>query len=164
MALYEAVMKHILLAVICGAVVACSTYSKRECEQMNWTTEASRLAREGQTLTEIRDVFAESCQADHGIAADEAAVEAGFKQGLNALCTPEGGERLARDGNIYKGTCAGLREAEFLSKYHTVREAHLEREVRDMESKVRSLEIEKDRLESQVRGLESDLNSCRASH
>lgn len=146
-------MKRLLLLFL--LVTGCSTFSERECERFDWTTEGQKHALEGRTLSETKSYYDRECRVRHNVAPDLARLEDGYRGGLKEFCTPTYMQNFAARGGEYQGTCAAENESQFLDKYKNTRILFLEKENRD-------LHIWVDRLRSENASLRasSTLGPC----
>src|SRR5690349_15022586 len=99
-------MKY-LIALLPVLVVGCSTYSKRQCQEMDWYREGKNSAVAGITRKQAKTPFVDKCQEDHGVAVDFVEFDRGFAVGLNQVCTPEGLKRFKEKGIRFNETCEG---------------------------------------------------------
>lgn len=117
-------------------LVGCATYSKRQCEEMDWYREGRTAALNGLTRKEGKTPFIDKCQEDQGVAVDVVAFDRGFANGLNKLCTPEGREALAAKGIKYQETCESHDDAVNLEQN---RKSELQERVNELEEEVARL-------------------------
>lgn len=101
------------LFLIAGlTLVACTTLSRRECETIDWkqrgAADGSKGAPPGKFVRE-----AQACR-EHGLQANEAAYQEGFKLGLENFCTYKGGYEYGLAGQTDTNYCSKEKEAEFL--------------------------------------------------
>jgi hypothetical protein len=149
-------MKKMIILQALLFTAGCSTYSKKECQQMDWRNQGVKYAMEGRTLDQGRSHFHETCERDHEIAFDVQSFESGYQDGLKNFCSPDNGARFGAKGGVYAGICPADSEPQFLAKYHSGREGYLEK-------KVHELKEENARLSREVSNLEDDLREAKSA-
>src|SRR5262249_49926059 len=120
-------------------ILGCSTYSKNDCQQMDWYVEGKKAALEGYTPKQGKTHYIDKCQEDQHVAIDVVDFERGFTSGLSKLCTPEGLKDLKSRGIKYQGTCEAHEDAQNFKKTRTI----------ELEDKVQELEAEVSRLKGE---------------
>lgn len=138
----------------------CSALSKKQCEQMDWNSLGYQKAMNGQTIEQQRRYYEQSCIQEHDVKPDFAAFEAGFKTGIDYLCTGSGGVALGSRGASYRGTCPREKEATFLQGYATGRVGFLESRVKALEDEVSSLRWQLSGCQSTVSSLQNRTYTC----
>jgi len=124
-------MFRILASIIfLGALSSCATFSREECERMDWTLQGRQTALNGKTL-------------------DQAAFKTGFDSGLKTFCTSEFSYRFALKGGEYQGTCPQVVEAKLTEKYKSGRLLYLEKRVEELTAENQGLDSEVTRLRMQ---------------
>ena len=155
--------RALTLGVIAAALIAgCSSMSEKQCRTVNWGERGERDAYDGATRERVAD-YQDAC-AEHGIAADTAAYNAGYDSGLRRYCTAERGFSVGRAGGNYRRTCPPAREPEFLRGYDlgkTMAEEQrktdaLERKLKDAEEALKGAESAeaRDELRRKIRDLD----------
>ena len=147
------------ILILAFTLAACTTYSKQECENMDWGTAGYRAALEGGTLDQTQARYVKGCTRDHGVRPDEARIKLGYETGMKEFCEGKTALEFARGGGVYHGTCSGEQETGFLAKYQVGRIEYLAAKVEELSREVSDLRGEKSRLESQVSDLEGKLRS-----
>jgi len=144
------------LAILLGllALSGCSTYSKRQCEEMNWEQAGMSSALAGGTLQSARYHYDEKCQKEHGIAVDEVQLKSGWKTGNQQFCTVDGGIKAGHEIVKYEGVCDSQSEAAFLKSY-------VPAYTQAIEAKLSQLKSENSRLESHNSSLEGEVSSLK---
>ncbi len=142
-------------------MVACSTFSREQCQKMDWSFEGYNRARDGDSAEPGIGYYKKECDQEHGIKVNEQLYNEGYQRGLNAFCTKEGGFSYARHGGHYRGTCPKEKESEFLSRFTEGRLIFLEDRLRDLEHENKGLRDDVDSLRSQLSSAQSELSSAR---
>lgn len=135
--------KHLPVLALVLFVTGCGTYSKKECQEMDWYVQGKKSALDGFTPKQGKTHFIDKCQEDHGVAIDPVDFDRGFKSGLNKLCNPEGLEVLASKGIKYQQTCETHEDS--LSNEKT-RAGELESKIQKLEAEISRLKAENERL------------------
>lgn len=151
--------KPLTVAVVLILATGCSTFSRKECESMNWSAKGHQSALSGETVDEGIAYFKNACGVEHRIEPDMKAYQAGYAEGLKEFCTPEASAQFARRGGRYQGTCPEAQHEKVVTSFNSGRVDYLEKKVKNLESKVSSLESDNDRLRSQNSDLERQINS-----
>ena len=154
-------MKLILIIAVFG-LAGCTTFSKEQCEKMNWKAQGFASANKGDTFGEGMAYYGRECGQEHAVAVDSNEFKLGYDEGLKVFCIPENGYDAGNRGIAYKGTCAAYSEDKFLSRYLTGNAAFMKRRIVELEGQVRSLEEEVDSLKSQLSAKESELSTLRS--
>lgn len=164
-------MRKTFLICLSLFISACSTYSKRECQTMNWSQAGVQTALDGKPLQQGLSHYNKECLKENGIQPDEQALRYGYEMGLKQFCTPEHSYKFARKGGQYAGICSAADEAVIRPKLHEGRMGYLEQKVEELsrqvskfKSDVDSLESKLSSTESRLRNAESDLRSCKSGH
>lgn len=131
-------MRNLILTSLFWGLSACSTYSKRQCQEMNWEAQGVQTAMKGEYLAQGLDHFHKVCLVENGIKPDEQGLRRGYDIGLKQFCTPEFAYSLR--GGRYSGVCPAEAEQAIKPKLQDGRMSFLERKVVELESEVSSLE------------------------
>lgn len=143
-------MKQLHILILLPAfLIGCSTYSKKQCQEMDWYVEGKKAALQGYTPKQGKTHFIDKCQEDQGVAIDYPEFERGFSAGLKKLCTPEGLKELEDKDIKYQRTCEAHED---LLKFQKTRTS-------DLEEKVHNLELENSRLKTENEKLKA--NACK---
>jgi outer membrane murein-binding lipoprotein Lpp len=153
-------MKLILIVAVLG-LAGCSTFSKEQCEKMDWKSQGFASANKGDTFGEGMAYYGHKCGEEHAVQVDSQRFKQGYEEGLKVFCIPENGYDAGNRGITYKGTCSQNSEDKFLSKYLTGNAAFMKRRVTELEGQVRSLESEVSTLKSELSSKESELSTLR---
>lgn len=149
-------MKTFKILFVCFFLQACSTYSKRQCIDMDWQQAASLQALDGKTLDAINRHFNKECLDEYGVQVDEVKIQTGYAEGVKALCTYRGGLDLGTKALPYNRTCSPETETSFMQGYQTgsinflsERVYNLEQEIRKRDEKISELQREIESLKRQ---------------
>lgn len=145
-------MKKGIYYLVCLCILqGCSTYSKQQCETMNWEARGYEAAMKGESVSSAVSFFDQRCRAQHGVPLREQEFSDGYQRGIGLFCTPENIKNFAREGGVYAGVCPdSLVTNSFHMNYQSGREEHLL-------DKIRRLNREIDSLNSRISDLESQL-------
>lgn len=143
-------------------ILGCSTFSKNECLNHDWYHLGAQSANNGESSSERINYYKYECTSEHGVPVDTAQFEAGFKKGLESLCSSSGGKILGSSGKYYRGTCPPDKEENFLKTYSSSRLTYLENRVRELEYRNNRLESDLSSRESRISTLESQLSAAQA--
>jgi hypothetical protein len=141
-------------------LVGCSTFSRKDCEIMNWEYEGKTSALKGQTISEGENYFDKECREKNEIIPDQKAFESGYRVGLKEFCSPEFAYQFGTTGAKYKGTCPVATEKPIVEKYQSGRMIFLEKKVSELESALSSAESEASSYKSQLSSCQSEVHSC----
>lgn len=148
-------MKNTLLLLSLAVLSACTTFSKSECENMDWPARGAQAAMNGETLPDTLRYYNRTCMDDNGVTPDQALLQRGFTQELVYFCTPNNLHALGERGEVYRGTCPD--DPKLKTAYREGRQEWVENEVyrlrnevNDLKSQVGSLEDENSRLKSEL--------------
>jgi hypothetical protein len=143
-------------------LTACHTFSRKECEEMDWAKQGMNFALQGKSKTEGEMYFTRECR---GIPMDPTAFRKGYDEGLKTFCTPGYIHGFAAKGGEFRHTCPEDQVTEkFRSQYHSGREKFLDQRVRELESDLAHAEGQISSLESEVSQLRGDLNACQSAN
>lgn len=106
----------IALGVVALAFTACSTMNKNECINADWKTIGYGDGTNGYKASRISQH--RSACAEHAIAPDLNAYNAGRNQGLNQYCIPSRGYYKGLSGSRYNGVCTNHKEAAYLDAFN----------------------------------------------
>lgn len=112
-------MSAIALACFALGLAGCASMSKDECLTVDWRTvgyEDGAAGRGGEAIGRHR----KAC-ADHGVAPDLRAYQAGRAEGLQEYCQPQNGFRIGANGAAYGGVCPAELAPAFTEAYETGR-------------------------------------------
>jgi predicted RNase H-like nuclease (RuvC/YqgF family) len=143
-------MKFLLL-VFPMVFVGCATYSKKQCQEMDWYVEGKRAALDGYTLKQGKSHFIDKCQENQGVTMSVKEFEKGFAVGLDKLCTPEGLENLKSRDIKYQRTCDVREESMNYEKSHEM----------ELEEKIQKLETENSHLKEENTKLTEELEALK---
>lgn len=140
-------MKTLPCAVLCVvALTGCASMSKEECRYVDWRTVGYEDGASGRPASRLGD-HRRAC-ADHGVAPDLAAYEAGRAAGMREFCQAHNGYRVGASGQVYYGTCPADLAPAFERGYDQGRELYVRQQrVRDAEAGIAQREAEIRRLE-----------------
>ncbi len=149
-----------LVAAIVGltALTGCETMSAEECAVADWA--ALGHADAAQSGASRLDDRAESC-AEKGIAADAAAYDSGFADGMYDFCQPANGFAFARRGGQFNGMCPGDLQEQFGYAYsdgQRVRDA--EAALAEARGDVGRLMAERDEIDDNIGSREGSLREA----
>src|SRR5688572_24288271 len=137
------------LALACLGVGSCTTLSKDECMAMDWRTIGYEDGAAGHQGSRI-GVHRKAC-AEHGVAPDFDAYQAGRAEGLVEFCTAANGYRIGAAGGQYAGVCPIEREGDFLRAFSEGQEAYeLRSRVNSASNQLGTKRRELERLEKEV--------------
>lgn len=136
--------------------VGCSTYSKRDCQNMDWFQAGQKFAMNGKTLQDSQEHYAKECSAQHEISVDQEKLKLGYESGLKVFCSESYSYEFAKSGGVYLGTCPKSIEDTMLPGLKNGR-------IQYLENKVAMLESEKSSLASQLSSVQGELSICRAT-
>lgn len=150
-----------LLVLLCPLLFAsCSTYTKKECVEMNWFEGGKKFALSGQSKSQANVHFTQACQQEKGVAIDMTQLDSGFEAGLVEFCQPEKARQFGSSGGVYRGTCDNHTKAkEFLALYNEGRISFLEKEVLALQSEVSSLRSQIEQLQGKLWQKEEELRT-----
>jgi len=141
------------------SLVACSTFSKKECLNMNWAQQGHQTAMNGETEGMGQTFYQKTCTQEWGVPVNETAFSAGYKDGIEQFCTPENAMDFAMRGGTYRKICPKAQEEKFLPQFKTGQLVYLSNRVQELESQVSSLKSELVWRDSRISDLESRLSS-----
>jgi len=139
----------ITLAALALAMAGCASMSRNECVTVDWRTvgyEDGVMGRSGDRIGRYR----KAC-ADHGVAPDLDAYQAGRAEGLREYCQPDNGYRLGSSGAGYGASCPADLAPAFNAAYESGHELYSRRyRVNHAQSQLASMRRELDSLEHQI--------------
>ena len=106
------ILKMVVLWITLLSVGACTSLSKDDCAQMNWSQQGLEDGKRGLPANLIGD-HAATC-SKHGFTADQVAWTSNYKEGLKSFCTEAQGYQLGSLGGFNPQTCPTSLEADFL--------------------------------------------------
>jgi hypothetical protein len=127
----------------------CTTFSRSDCETMDYAERGRNGALKGETLSETSYYYLRNCESEHHVPVDREKLKRGYTDGLKTFCTAAYTQRFAANGGVYNGTCPKSEEPKFIDAFRSGRISYLESEVDRLKKEV-------DRLSSDVSSLESD--------
>ncbi|EQC44933.1 PF10973 family protein [Bacteriovorax sp. BSW11_IV] len=127
----------------------CASYSKKDCEQINWNNRAHELALDGLTKDDALSRVYGQCTRPYNVTPDFEAFSKGFEKGANEFCAPENALEFGKNGKIYKKTCPKELESEFIKNYTTGLNIYLTQRVDDLSS-------DYDDLKNEIQQLKED--------
>ena len=134
----------------------CASMSEEECVMSDWHTIGFEDGSQGYTGERLGD-HRRAC-AEHGIAPDFQAYQAGRDEGLGLYCQPSRGFNLGASGGQYRGVCSANLEAEFLDGYRAGAELYnLRANVSAANSQISAREYELQRNRELIRDKEAAL-------
>ena len=134
------------VVVFVVALSGCASMSKEECRYVDWRTVGYEDGAAGRPASRLGD-HRRAC-ADHGVAPDLAAYEAGRAAGMREFCQAHNGYRVGASGQVDYGTCPADLAPAFERGYDQGRELYVrEQRVRDAEAAIAQREAEIRRLE-----------------
>jgi len=123
-----------LLALV--TLPGCASMSRDECKVADWYTVGFEDGSRGAGADRIGQ-HRQAC-AEHGVAPDLQAYQAGRAEGLREFCRPATGFRLGSGGNSYAGVCPDELETAFLPAYRDGRHLYqLQGQVKAVESQIK---------------------------
>lgn len=128
-------------------LLGCSTYSKRQCQEMDWYREGRKSALNGDIPKQAKTFFIDKCQVDHGVAVEYVSFERGFASGLDQLCSPESLEARAAQGLKYPPACESHEDARVLQK---TKVTELQDRIKELEAEVARLKAENAKLTAEA--------------
>jgi hypothetical protein len=143
-----------LILAIALAVAGCATLSEEECQVGNWEGIGYTDGAEGQAPARFGD-HNKAC-SEYGIAADFAAWQAGYEQGLEVYCTADNGAWAGAKGKSNTQVCVGPRGEAFQDGYAAGREyyeaeqalEHANSDYDELENELDDLQLQMDRAEA----------------
>ncbi len=139
----------IALGVVTIAFTACSTMNKSECLTANWKTIGYGDGTNGHAASRISQH--RSACAEHGIAPDLNAYNAGRNQGLNQYCIPSKGYYKGLSGSRYNGVCTNHSEAAYVDAFNYGTAVY--KEVKTLDNLKREYSSEEYRIQQMERSL-----------
>lgn len=138
------------LLAVAGALqlAGCTGISQSECELSDWRAVGYEDGAQGRAAHNF-GAWRKRC-AEHGVAPDFPAYQAGHEAGLREYCQESRGFQEGSEGRSYAGVCPASSEAGFLAGYHDGRALYelesglrrAERRIRDNEARIQQIEIE----------------------
>lgn len=156
-------MRNLFILLPALVLTSCATFSKSDCEQMDWRARGRETALEGEPLYTTANKFDRQCQAKHGVPTNRLELEAGFKAGAQEFCEPDRLRRWIADGHEYKGICTHLPADTVNASLAAGRASYLERQLSDKDDEISRLQSKINSLEGEVSSLRSQVDSVRAS-
>ena len=141
------------LLVFLSLLSGCGTFSRHECEQMDWARKGRETAMRGQTLNQAEHYYETECHERNDVAVDQKSFGEGYNEGLKQFCSPEYVRQFAQNGGVYQNTCSQMGDDKIIEKFRGGRIQYLEKQVADLNSQVGS-------LNSQVSSLQSETHRC----
>jgi hypothetical protein len=136
-----------VFAALCLA--GCASMSRNECVTVDWRTVGYEDGAAGRTGDQIGR-YRKAC-AEHGVAPDLDAYQAGRNEGLREYCEPNNGFRVGESGTRYGGPCPADLAPAFNAAYEAGRELYLrEYRVDRANAQLASTRVELEQLEQQI--------------
>jgi hypothetical protein len=129
--------------------------SESECQWSDWRAVGYEDGSQGRT-SETFGNYRKSC-ADHGVAPDFNAYQAGREAGLQEYCQESRGLEEGSQGRRYAGVCPADSETRFLQGYHDGRTLY------DLESGLRATNARIRDNEARIKQIELDLTNITAA-
>jgi hypothetical protein len=148
-------MKNLAFLFAIALLSSCTTFSKKECEQMDWSQRGSTAAMKGETLEDALRYYNRTCMDDNGVIPDQAAIQRGFSEGLKYFCRDNNIRAWALGGGRFPQTCemSDSRKVAFKEGHQDFIESEVYRlrdEVHILKSRVSDLESENSNLKSEL--------------
>ncbi|MCJ7558044.1 MAG: DUF2799 domain-containing protein, partial [Gammaproteobacteria bacterium] len=126
-----------LLALLAlGTLPGCASMSQDECKLADWYTVGFEDGSRGAGADRIGH-HRQAC-AEHGVAPDLQAYQAGRAEGLREFCRPATGFLLGSGGSNYAGVCPDELETAFLPAYQDGRHLYqLQAQVKAVDSQIK---------------------------
>lgn len=128
-------------------LVSCSTFSKEECETMNWEKEGYKAALNGQSAGQQARYFQKVCNSKYQVPINGDNFAKGYEQGLKKYCSTSNLYQSGLRGDDYKGIC---KDPEVGVSYSNGKIKFLEGKISDLEDEVTQLKRENSDLQSKV--------------
>ncbi|MGQ0503136.1 MAG: DUF2799 domain-containing protein [Panacagrimonas sp.] len=127
----------LLLVVV--LLTGCATLDESECRSANWFEFGRSDGALGYSRTRL-DEHRQAC-SKFGLAADTAAWEQGYAEGLDRYCSVSNGYQLGRRGGYYGRVCPAELDADFSSAYALGRETHeVDQQLDQVNQRINALE------------------------
>lgn len=151
-------MKIAVLLLVSFGLLSCATYSKSECQKMNWYVEGQKAAMQGYGLKQAKTPFVDKCQEDQGVSVDSVDFERGYKSGITKLCA--GGPKVleARGAN-FQELCRNDDDGQ--SVVNPSPEQLLKTRIEKLEGEVTRLKKDNAELQTEVDACKARLLSCK---
>lgn len=155
--------QYLLLLLITPTVlVSCTTFTKQQCESMDWQTQGYKAALAGVPVQESFNQYQKSCrEVQVSLAqAHGDAFARGYDIGREKFCTAENASKFAGDGGVYRGTCPDKAiTPNFMASYQSGREKFLLGEIQSLRSQISDLQSKVSSQAGEISSLQS--NQCR---
>lgn len=146
----------LILVLSLAGIGGCASMSEEECVMSDWQTIGFEDGSRGYTADRLGD-HRRAC-AEHGVAPDFRAYQAGREEGLRLFCQPSRGFNLGASGGQYQGVCSADLEVEFLDGYRAGAELYnLRANVSAANSQINVRENELQRTKELIRDKEAAL-------
>lgn len=108
-----------LIVLASLTLVACASPSKKECQQMDWSSMGKKLGENGKSPDELLAKYKKSCFDQHAVQVNKEKFNSGYKLGLASFCTESLGYRAGNRGGKYDfpSVCPEAYEKKFKSGY-----------------------------------------------
>lgn len=157
------ISRYLALVSFTGLIGGCTTFTERDCRQMDWSMQGRLSALRGQTDHQGLLYYDQECGQTHGVFPDQKLFRAGFTEGLKEFCRPGFVHQFASGGGVYLGTCPADSESAILTHYNSGRTVYLERRVNELDLQIRHLSSRVSSLQSELSSCQSSERSCRSS-
>jgi Protein of unknown function (DUF2799) len=155
-------MKKITWVLLALSVLGsgCTTMSKKDCMQANWTHLGIEDGKDGETLDTFKD--RETQCAENGGPADRHAYLTGYANGIKLYCTKRSGELLGRKNGYYKSQCPQDLESEFLDGYRLGKAQYDQEQLQhQLDDQKKQLEEQRKQMEEQRKQMEDQQEQTR---
>lgn len=137
--------------------MACSTFSKNDCKNMNWQNAGYQTALDGEKADHRIKYYLKECTNEHKVTVNLDAFTKGYDQGIKIYCSEANLYQKGLSGKIYKNIC---KESESTANFSIGRSQYLEKKVLELENDIQRLNNDIDDLRRKKSDLESKLNAC----
>lgn len=140
----------LVFGILAVVFTACSTMNKNECLTADWKTIGYGDGTNGYKASRISQH--RSACAEHGVAPNLNAYNAGREQGLSQYCIPSRGYYKGLSGSRYNGVCRNHQEAAYLDAFNYGTAVY--KEVRILDNMKREYSNEEHRIRQLERSLD----------
>ena len=139
---------RLLAAMAVLQLAGCAGMSQSECQLSDWRAVGYEDGSQGRAAEDFGK-YRKRC-AEHGVAPDFQAYQAGREAGLKEYCQEARGFQEGSQGSSYAGVCPADSEPRFLEGYNEGRTLYdlesslryTNRQIRDDETRIKQIEIE----------------------
>ncbi len=137
----KSLARFFLLSMSLASLVACSTFSKKECESIDYKALGYKDGQAGDDPDRSLAFYREKCQQEHGVPVNETLFRESYTEGLKVYCTPERQRELGLGGHYFKQQlCPSDKSMALASNNKEGRYSFLESQYALLTQKVRDLE------------------------